>query len=247
MSSQIQTADDLVDFVLAFTGSTNTTEIIQCIFLMEHSIRNIRLPCNRSDPYDPQYWARTDQQGSIEIPSDLVEPILFFHQGSPDSNPNMPSETGPWMVFDRVGDRDIITDTLIANLYWKPVNIPQVIRGKFSEVAGRYKFLPLQELGSIIQLYYYKTWPYLYSVDATGGVVQTNGPFQSAQELYVYGTLREYYLKRHMAEDAQLWDGRFQAARANVSDQFERGRWTGGHTRMRSIWQPRTSKQYQIK
>ena len=46
---------------------------------------------------------------------------------------------GPWLVYDRIGDRDIISQGLLAQLYMQPFNVPQVIRGKFSEVYNQYQ------------------------------------------------------------------------------------------------------------
>jgi len=39
---------------------------------------------------------------------------------------------GPWLVYDRIGDRDIISKGMLAQLYMQPYNVPQVIRGKFT-------------------------------------------------------------------------------------------------------------------
>jgi hypothetical protein len=74
----VPTADALVDYIKDFTGSTNTAEIKQCIFLAELSMRNIELPALRSDPYDPQYIGVVDSEGGIPIPGDMNKPILFF-------------------------------------------------------------------------------------------------------------------------------------------------------------------------
>ena len=78
---QIATADALVSFIQSFTGSTNTTEIKQCIFLAEMSMRNIELPALRSDPYDPVNIGVVDSTGGVPIPGDMNKPILFFKQG----------------------------------------------------------------------------------------------------------------------------------------------------------------------
>ena len=51
MSFQIPTGTALVDFLKDFTGSSNDSEIRQCIYLAELSMRNIELPALRSDPY----------------------------------------------------------------------------------------------------------------------------------------------------------------------------------------------------
>ena len=76
----IPTADSLVSFIKNFTGSNNTTEIQQCIFMAELSMRNIELPALRSDPYDPANIGVADGNGRIPIPADMNKPILFFKQ-----------------------------------------------------------------------------------------------------------------------------------------------------------------------
>jgi hypothetical protein len=401
----IPTADSLVNYIKDFTGSTNDTEIKQCIFLAELSMRNIELPALRSDPYDPQYIGVVDSEGGIPIPGDMNKPILFFKQGqqyitsatatgsggattitltstpaqnlstgmlvtgtgiatgatvvstgggqsgdtvtlslantgavsgtivfqTPPQTQGNQSQTGPWIVYDRIGDRDIITQGMIAQLYLQPVNVPAVIRGKFSEVAQKYKFLPYAAEGDLINMYYYKAWPLLFSPVAdivisatgqvgsisgsgpwtavissmtttdgidpgdeiiatagtgslgTGGTVtvtsvdsstqitisktggtaptggsvtdisltnldtQTNPVLQTWPEGYVYSTLREYYLKRHNEVDAATYEGKFQQAWSTVEDQNNLGKWSGGHTRLTSVWQPRQYRQYNIK
>lgn len=329
MSFLIPTGDALVDYVKDFTGSSNDDEIKQCIFLAELSMRNLELPALRSDPYAPENIGVADSQGQIPIPADMNKPILFFKQGNPGGAE--PSPTGPWIVYDRIGDRDIITQGMIAQLYLQPVNVPAVIRGKFSEVGNQYKFLPYIGEGAEINLYYYKAWPLLFTpvndivisttgtvgsvsgsgpwtatlsnltdvtglavgdiisaspgtgaigaggvytvativsstsitYTATGGtaptagtvtnvgltdqVVQNNAVLQSWPEGYVYGTLREYYIKRHNAEDAAVYAGKFDLAWSTVMDQNNLGKWSGGHTRMTSVWQPRQYRQYNIK
>jgi hypothetical protein len=260
----------------------------------------------------------------------MNKPILFFKQGNPGGQQS--SQTGPWIVYDRIGDRDIITQGMIAQLYLSPVNVPAVIRGKFSEVADKYHFLPYIAEGDLINLYYYKAWPLLfapvedqlisttgtvgsivgasspwqatitgmstttglapgdiitatngtgslggagvYTVDtvvsntsitfvATGGTtptagtitniyladqtIQSNAVLQTWPEGYVYATLREYYIKRHNAEDAAVYGAKFDNAWNQVEDQNNKGKWSGGHTRFTSVWQPRQYRQYNIK
>jgi len=398
----VPTADALVDYIKDFTGSTNTAEIKQCIFLGELSMRNIELPALRSDPYDPEYIGVVDAEGGIPIPGDMNKPILFFKQGTQyitsvaatgtagqltitlgaaTSRPlsagmlvtgtgiavgativsiaglvvtlslantatvsgtvtfqtytgsgTNSSQTGPWIVYDRIGDRDIITQGMIAQLYLSPVNVPAVIRGKFSEVAQKYKFLPYAAEGDLVNMYYYKAWPILFSpvadilvsatgtvssvagasspwtvvitnmvetagvtvgatltatdgtgtisnggvitvasinsatsitVTVTGGTIptvgnitnikltdlntQTNPVLQTWPEGYIYSTLREYYIKRHNEADAQTYEGKFRLAWDAVTDQNNLGKWSGGHTRLSSIWQPRQYRQYNIK
>ena len=326
----IPTGDALVDYIQDFTGSTNDTEIKQCIFLAELTMRNIELPALRSDPYDVDNIGVADSDGYIPIPADMNKPILFFKQGNPGGN--VSSQTGPWIVYDRIGDRDIITQGMIAQLYLQPVNVPAVIRGKFSEVADKYHFLPYIAQGDLINLYYYKAWPLLFAplddelisttgtvgsisgagpwtatitgmstttglevgdtitatagtgslgggagvytvatipgntsitFTATGGttptagtitaitltdqVVQSNAVLQTWPEGYVYATLMEYYLKRHNAEDATNFKAKFDDAWNQVTDQNNKGKWSGGHTRFTSVWQPRQYRQYNIK
>jgi hypothetical protein len=250
----------------------------------------------------------------------------------PPSQGNSQSQTGPWIVYDRIGDRDIITQGMIAQLYLQPVNVPAVIRGKFSEVGNKYKFLPYTAEGDLINLYYYKAWPLLFSpiddtlisttgsvnpisgsgpwligisgmtstiglnvgdeitatagtgslgtgftsavvtsivsstsitVTVTGGTspqggtitditvinqtVQNNAVLATWAEGYVYGTLREYYIKRHNDQDAAVYQQKFQSAWDTVTDQNNLGKWSGGHTRLTSVWQPRQYRQYNIK
>ena len=245
---------------------------------------------------------------------------------------NQSSQTGPWIVYDRIGDRDIITQSMIAQLYLQPVNVPAVIRGKFSEVYDKYQFLPYIAQGDLINMYYYKAWPLLFApiddtfvsatgsvnpisgsgpwliaitgmtdtdglnvgdhitatagtgslgtgfttaviteitsstaikVSVTGGtsptggtitdiyitdqIVQSNAVLQTWAEGYVYSTLREYYIKRHNAEDAAIYAQKFDNAWNVVEDQNNLGKWSGGHTRLTSVWQPRQYRQYNIK
>ena len=323
----IPTGDALVNYIKDFTGSTNTTEVKQCIFLAELTMRNIELPALRSDPYATENIGIADANGYVPIPEDMNKPILFFNQ-----NGATPSQTGPWIVYDRIGDRDIITQGMIAQLYLSPVNVPAVIRGKFSEVADKYHFLPWIGQGAEINLYYYKAWPLLFApvedqlisttgtvgsivgatspwqatitgmstttglapddiitatngtgslggggaytvltvvnntsitFTATGGTtptagtitnlyladqtVQSNAVLQTWPEGYVYATLMEYYLKRHNAEDAGNFKTKFDDAWNQVTDQNNKGKWSGGHTRFTSVWQPRQYRQYSIK
>ena len=239
---------------------------------------------------------------------------------------------GPWLVYDRIGDRDIISQGLLAQLYMQPFNVPQVIRGKFSEVYNNYQFLPLIGEGTAINMYYYKAWPLLFSpvenvvisttgtvgsisgsgpwtatisgmvsntgldvgdeisavngvgsiggglgvytvaslvgstgitFTATGGTtpvngsvtnitlinqdVQSNAVLNTWAEGYVYATLREYYIKRHNSEDATIYAQKYDNAYNIVEDQNNLGKWSGGHTKLTSVWQPRIYRQYNIR
>lgn len=243
MSYQIPDADALVSFVKAFTGSTNDQEIKECIFLAELMMRNVELPIMRSNPYDAQFIAVADAEGRIDIPADMLKPILFFKQGGPLPN----SSLGPWIVYDRVGDRDIITEGLIESLYLKPINIPAVYRGKFSEVGQKYQFLPKLSEGALVNLYYYRTWPFLFTEDLNGDPVTNNGVLQSFPEGYVYGTLHNYYMKRKSEIDAANYKAKFEESVNIISDQNNKGKWSGGHTRLTSIFQPRKDRRFTVK
>ena len=229
----ITTGTDLVAYVEAFTGSSNSTEIKQCIYLTELMLRNIELPALRTNPYTTTGVA--DANGYLQIPSDMNRPILFFQQGG---------GAGPWLVYDRIGDRDMIAEQMIENLYLNPVNIPQVFRGKFSEVGQQYEFLPGLSQGTVINMYYFTTWPFLFTTDSNNQPIDTNVVLQSFPEGYVYGTLHNYYLKRKMADDANNWLAKYNLAYDTVEDQNNKGKWSGGHTKLTSIFQPRMQSRY---
>ena len=248
------------------------------------------------------------------------------------TNANNSNQSGPWIVYDRIGDRDIITQGMLAQLYLTPVNVPNVVRGKFSEVAQKYQFIPYVAEGSLINLYYYRAWDLLFSpqddivisttgsinpisgtgpwtiaitgmtdinglnvgdhitatpgtgslgvgfttaivtqlidstsiqVVVTGGTsptggtvtnvritdltVQSNAVLQTWAEGYVYATLREYYIKRHNPEDAQIYSQKFENAYNIVEDQNNLGKWSGGHTKLTSVWQPRQYRNFAYK
>jgi len=325
----IPNADGLVAFIKDFTGSNNDTEVKQAIFMAEMSMRNVELPALRSDPYAAVNIATADANGRIVIPSNMNKPILFFKQGSPGGSE---SDTGPWIVYDRIGDRDLIAQSMLNDLYLTPFNVPAVIRGKFSEVGNKYEFLPGLGAGDKVNLYYYKAWPLLFApmsdieigtnctvsgisgsgpwtatisglndingvlevgdeiiatddtgslgtdgvytvasiVDdttitftATGGTtpiagnltcvfltnqyVENNAVLKTWPEGYVYATLREYYIKRHNDVDAAIYEAKFKQAMDTVEDQNNLGKWSGGSTKLSSIWQPRQYRRYNLR
>jgi hypothetical protein len=234
-------ANALVSYVLNFTGSTNQVEVQQCIQLCELKMRNIELPGLRTDPYNTIGVA--DVNGAIAIPPNMNRPIIFFDQGSGSAGPL----AGPWIVYDRIGDRDMITEQLVESLYLKPMNIPAVYRGKFSEIGQKYQFLPRLGEGQQINMYYYTTWPLLFTLDTNNNPILNNVVLQSWPEGYVYGTLSEYYGKRKMAEDAAQWDAKYQLAYNTIEDQNSKGKWSGGHNKMTSVWQPRKDRRFTTK
>lgn len=324
MSFILPTADSLVDYIQDFTGSNNAQEVRQCIFQAELMMRTLELPALRSNPLDPSSQALADNNSSVPIPPDMLKPILFYVQGTTAQQAQTGSSTGPWIVYDRVGDRQILTENLISQFYITPVNVPAVIRGRFSEVGDRYQFVPRLDEGSVVNLYYYRAWDFLFtptqqiiadsgtlgsitgtgvsqatitgmsttvgldagdeivalpgtgtlgtgtaviseildltsvSVVITGGTplpgtiaeisrvstVQTNPVLATFPEGYVYGTLHEYYIKRHSPEDAEAYRRKFQAAVVTVSDQNSEGKWSGGTVRLTSAFQPRRPRNY---
>jgi hypothetical protein len=236
----IPDANALVTYIQSFTGSSNNIEIQECVMLTELMLRNIELPGLRTDPYSVIGIA--DVNGRIPIPSDMNRPIIFFNQGG--SNGPL---AGPFIVYDRIGDRDMITEQLVQKLYLSPVNIPQVFRGKFSEVGQSYQFLPKLSEGTNVNLYYFTTWPLLFSVATDSSIILNNIVLQSFPEGYIYGTLHNYYYKRKMTDDADKWYAKFQLAVATIEDQNSKGKWSGGHNKMVSVWQPRKDRRFTTK
>jgi hypothetical protein len=81
----------------------------------------------------------------------------------------------------------------------------------------------------------------------TNATVQTNPVLATWAEGYVYASLREYYIKRHNAEDAQIYSQKYENAYNIVEDQNNLGKWSGGHTKLTSVWQPRIYRQYNVR
>jgi hypothetical protein len=123
-----------------------------------------------------------------------------------------------------------------------------VYRGKFSEVGQKYQFLPKLGTDDVVNFYYYKSWPLLFATETDGVTqVQNNAVLSTFPEGYVYGTLHNYYSKRKNNEDAIYWKQKWDDAWQNVMDQNNKGKWSGGHTRMTSIFQPRKDRRYSAK
>ena len=242
-------SDSDLPATLLMLPTQSTIEITQSIQMGELKMRKLELPALRTDPYSTiaPTTLTTDAQGMAPIPADMNKPILFFQQGTSGEQ----TSTGPWIVYDRVGDRDIITMGLIAKLYLQPVNTPMVIRGKFSEVGSNYQFLPYLAEGTQLNLYYYRAWQLLFTPIYQGetqvGTVQTNEVLRTWPEGYIYGALHEYYVKRHSADDAAMYKAKFDEAWRVVEYQNSLGKWSGGHTRMISVFQPRRDRQYAVK
>ena len=238
MSTMIPDATSLVAYIESFTGSSDDSEIKECIFLAELMMRNIELPALRTNPYTTTGVANS--AGQVSIPPDMNRPILFFNQGNSGSQSN----GGPWIVYDRIGDRDMIGQQMIQNLYLSPTNIAQLYHGSFAEVGQYYEFLPALGQGQIINMYYFTTWPLLFSLDSNSQPILNNVVLQSFPEGYVYGTLHNYYYKRKMSEDADKWLAKYNLAYDTVEDQNNKGKWSGGHNKLTSVFQPRRNPRF---
>ena len=206
-------------------------------------MRTLELPALRSNPYDaisPSILT-TDSAGLAPIPADMVFPILFFQETPPQNQAPGATGLGPWIIYDRVGDREIIRRRMIDQLYVRPFGVPRVIRASFSEVGPNYVFTPNPGQGVQIKAYYQKTFPFLFSptTDALNPVVQNNAVLSSFPEGYLYGTLQCYYDKNKNVEEAQKWQVRFDESYGLIEDQNYKGKWRGGDQHLTSEFQPR--------
>ena len=222
----------------------STSEIMSCIQLCELKMRTIELPALRSDPYGgTPATLLTDSQGMADIPADMNKPILFF-QETPNSSvpPGTPAASmGPWIIYDRVGDREIIRRRMIDQLYVRPFGVPRVIRASFSEVGQRYVFTPNPGENVEIKAYYQRTFPFLFGPtgDTLEPIVQNNAALASFPEGYMYATLWAYYDKNKNNEEAQKWNARYEDAYGLIQDQNFKGKWLGGDQHLTSEFQPR--------
>jgi hypothetical protein len=222
----------------------SSVEIMACVQMAELKMRTIELPSLRTDPYStvsPSFLT-TDAQGMAPIPSDMNMPILFFQETQPQNQPAGSTNLGPWIVYDRVGDREIIRRRMIDQLYIRPFGVPRVIRASFSEVGPNYVFTPNPGANTIIKAYYQQTFPFLFSPtnDALNPIVQNNAVLSSFPEGYLYGTLWAYYDKNKNVDEAQKWISRFDASYGLIEDQNFRGKWKGGDQHLTSEFQPRS-------
>lgn len=223
--------------------TVSSVEIMACVQFAELKMRTIELPALRSDPYDPIAPATltVNAQGLAPIPADMNKPILFFQETpGPGTSPGSVG-LGPWIIYDRVGDREIIRRRMIDQLYVRPFGVPRVIRASFSEVGKNYVFTPNPGENTVIKAYYYKTFPFLLSPtgDTLAPIVQNNAILSSFPEGYFYGTLAAYYDKNKNTDEAQKWNARFDDAYGLIEDQNYKGKWMGGDQHLTSEFQPR--------
>ena len=222
----------------------SSVEIMSCIQMCELKMRTIELPALRSDPYTTvtPTILTTNAQGMAPIPSDMNSPILFFQDSQPSHQPAGATNMGPWIIYDRVGDREIIRRRMIDQLYIRPFGVPRVIRASFSEVGPNYVFTPNPGENVDIKAYYNKTFPFLFSTtsDELNPLVQSNAVLSSFPEGYLYGTLSAYYDKNKNVDESQKWDVRFDAAYGLIEDQNYKGKWRGGDQHLTSEYQPRS-------
>jgi hypothetical protein len=220
-------------------------EIQSCIQLAELKMRTLELPGLRSNPYDETTPSilTTNTNGLAPIPTDMNIPILFF-QETPNSQvaPGTPAASmGPWIMYDRVGDREIIRRRMIDQLYVRPFGVPRVIRGSFSEVGPNYVFTPNPGNAVTIKAYYIKTFPFLFgtTTDTLNPITQNNAVLASFPEGYLYGTLWAYYDKNKNTTESQKWLARLDESYGLIEDQYNKGRWKGGDQHLTSEFQPR--------
>ena len=223
--------------------TASTAAILASVQLAELKMRTIELPALRTNPYDlldPSVLV-TDSQGMAPIPADMCFPILFFQETPGADTPPEATGFGPWIIYDRVGDREIIRRRMIDQLYVRPFGVPRVIRASFSEVGPNYVFTPNPGEGTIMKAYYQRTFPFLFGPtdDELFPIVQNNGVLASFPEGYLYGTLWAYYDKAKNVEEAQKWDARFNDSYGLIEDQNYKGKWRGGDQHLTSEFQPR--------
>jgi len=223
----------------------SSLEIQASIQLCELKMRTLELPGLRTNPYDDvdPTIVTTDAQGLAPIPADMNIPILFFQQtpstGVPPGTPA--ANMGPWIMYDRVGDREIIRRKMVDQLYVRPFGVPRVIRGSFSEVGPNYVFTPNPGENVEIKAYYIRTFPFLFgpTTDLLHPLVQNNAVLSSFPEGYLYGTLWAYYDKNKNTAEAQKWLNRLDESYGLIEDQYNKGRWKGGDQHLTSEFQPR--------
>lgn len=223
--------------------TASTAAILASIQLAELKMRTIELPALRTNPYDlvdPSVLV-TDSQGMAPIPADMCFPILFFQETPGADTPPEATGFGPWIIYDRVGDREIIRRRMIDQLYVRPFGVPRVIRASFSEVGPNYVFTPNPGEGTVMKAYYQRTFPFLFGPtdDVLFPIVQNNAVLASFPEGYLYGTLWAYYDKAKNVEEAQKWDARFNDSYGLIEDQNYKGKWRGGDQHLTSEFQPR--------
>jgi hypothetical protein len=222
----------------------SSVEIMSAIQMCELKMRTIELPALRSDPYTTTTPTilTTNAQGMAPIPADMNSPILFFQDTQPQNQPAGATNVGPWIIYDRVGDREIIRRRMIDQLYIRPFGVPRVIRASFSEVGPNYVFTPNPGENVTIKAYYNKTFPFLFSTttDTLNPLVQSNAVLSSFPEGYLYGTLSAYYDKNKNSDESAKWDVRFDAAYGLIEDQNYKGKWRGGDQHLTSEYQPRS-------
>jgi len=222
-----------------------TTDIQFCIQFAELSFRTIYLPALRSNPYDPVNPSSvvTNTNGQAPIPADMNWPIIFFQQTPSTEVPpgTLNAGFGPWIIYDRVGDREIIRLSMIDQLYVKPFGVPRVIRANFSEVGPNYLFTPNPGNGTTILAYYVKTFPLLFSATGviTAPVSQSNAILATFPEGYMYKTLAVYYDKKKNMAEAEKWNARYDSAYGLIEDQAMKDLWSGGDRHLSSEFQPR--------
>lgn len=86
-----------------------------------------------------------------------INSVLTFR-----SDPTVMNRVGPWTVYNRVSAREGIREAFGSLLAIYPVGV-SINTGTFSEVNNKYIFNPPLTQGSLINLYYYKSFDKLFS------------------------------------------------------------------------------------
>lgn len=222
--------------------TNSVLEIQNCIQMAELRMRVLELPALRTDPYATSPTTlTTDANGMAPIPADMNWPIFFFQENQGAGVNPQSAGYGPWIVYDRVGDREIIRRRMIDQLYVRPFGVPRVIRGSFSEVGPNYVFTPNPGANVTIKAYYLRTFPFLFSPtgDLVYPIVQSNAVLSTFPEGYFYGSLWAYYDKNKNTAEAQKWITRFEDAYGLIEDQNFKDKWSGGDRHLTSEFQPR--------
>ena len=221
----------------------SSIEIQTCIQFAELKMRTLELPALRTDPYSTTSPTilTTDANGMAPIPADMNMPVLFFQESQGGNTNPQAAGFGPWIIYDRVGDREIIRRRMIDQLYVKPFGVPRVIRASFSEVGPNYVFTPNPGANTTIKAYYQRTFPFLFGPtgDSLNPIVQNNAVLSSFPEGYFFGTLASYYDKNKNVAESQKWEARGDEAYGLIEDQNYRGKWKGGDQHLTSEFQPR--------
>ena len=154
----MNTYDELVNAIVSYTGETNPdfrTSINNDVRVAEAWFRNIRLPLLKSDPENDERFRfplvgtgddPTENAGYVNIPSDMLEPILLYTKD-------------PLIQFNRQGFKETQVDNYRHRygLYSASDTVWTTYNGTFADGGpGQYILAPRPEPGKEIYMYYYR-------------------------------------------------------------------------------------------